>query len=241
MKIPVLQGQIKRRILLNFRADPALLQPYLPANFRPKLQGDFAILGVCLIRLQQIRPQWLPLPLGLQSENAALRIAVNWEENGSEREGVFIPRRDTSSRLNHWTGGRIFPGQHHLADFYVRDTGENIELRMQSRDGKSRVRVCGCVDENWPAASCFTTLEEASQFFEAGSLGYSVRDNSPDLDGLVLQTLRWQVEHLAVSEAFVSDFADTSRFPSGSVQFDHALLMRNIAHQWHAAPMLHSQ
>ena len=241
MKIPILQGNIARRILLNFRAEPAIVKKHLPANFRPKLQGDYAIFGVCLIRLQQIRPQWLPLPLGLRSENAALRIAVRWDENGIEREGVFIPRRDTSSRLNHWTGGRIFPGQHHLADFYVRDTGENIELRMQSRDGKQHVRVCGHVDENWPASSCFANLSEASRFFEAGSLGYSVRANSASLDGLVLQILHWQVEHLAVSEAFVSDFADTSRFPSGSVQFDHALLMRNIAHQWHAAPMLHSR
>lgn len=238
MKIPVLHGQLKRRILLNFRADSAVVQTHLPTKFRPKLHNGHAILGVCLIRLEQIRPQWLRLPLGLCSENAAMRIAVCWDENGVEREGVFIPRRDTSSRLNYWTGGRIFPGQHHLARFQVRDTGAHIELRMQARDGKNRIRVCGRVAENWPNDSCFTNLDEASQFFEAGSLGYSVRADTEDLDGLVLQTFNWRVENLSVSEAFVSDFADTSRFPENSVQFDHALLMRNIAHQWHAAPSL---
>lgn len=238
MKIPVLQGNIARRILLNFRADPAVVQTHLPAKFRPKLHNGHAILGVCLIRLEQIRPQWMPLPLGLCSENAAMRIAVRWDENGVAREGVFIPRRDTSSWLNHWTGGRIFPGQHHRAAFHMRDTGANIELRMQAHDGKNCIRVCGRVDEKWPNDSCFAALGDASTFFEAGSLGYSVRADTDDLNGLVLQTLCWQVENLTVSEAFVSEFADTSRFPENSVQFDHALLMRNIAHQWHAAPSL---
>jgi hypothetical protein len=30
-----------------------------------------------------------------------------------------------------------------------------------------------------------------------------------------------------------SDFSDSRRFPEGSVEFDHALIMRNIAHEWH--------
>ena len=237
MKIPTLQGQIARRILMNFRADPDVVQTHLPAPFRPKLQGEFAILGVCLIRLQQIRPLWLPLPLGLCSENAATRIAVSWDENGQAREGVFIPRRDTSSLLNHWTGGRIFPGQHHLAHFYVRRALDCIELRMQADDG-NQVRVVGRAAENWPVNSCFADLEDASQFFQAGSLGYSVRADSSDLDGLVLQTSNWKVENFTVSEAFVGAFADEVRFPAGSVQFDHALLMTNITHQWQTAPQM---
>jgi hypothetical protein len=46
------------------------------------------IAGICLIRLKQIRPRSLPALLGLSSENAAHRIAVEWEEHGAYREGV---------------------------------------------------------------------------------------------------------------------------------------------------------
>ena len=110
MRIPVLQGTIKRRFLINYRVDPETMQRLLPAPFRPKLQHGFAIAGICLIRLEQIRPRGIPATLGLTSENAAHRVAVEWTDSANQkREGVYIPRRDTDSRLNSWAGGRIFP------------------------------------------------------------------------------------------------------------------------------------
>ncbi len=97
MNIPVIKGLIKRRMLINFRVDPALMQKHLPAPFRPKLHQGFAITGLCLIRLEQIRPAGFPTWIGFPSENAAHRIAVEWNEAGNLREGVFIWRRYTSS------------------------------------------------------------------------------------------------------------------------------------------------
>lgn len=115
MKLPIIQGVIRRRILANFRVDPQVMQQQLPSRFRPKLQGDFAVAGICLIRLDHIRPRFVPESVGLNSENAAHRVAVLWDEDGTTREGVFISRRDTNSQLNHLLGGRIFPGEHHQA------------------------------------------------------------------------------------------------------------------------------
>jgi hypothetical protein len=50
--------------------------------------------------------------MGISSENGAHRIAVEWTENGAIKEGVFIPRRNSSSFFNSLAGGRIFPGRH---------------------------------------------------------------------------------------------------------------------------------
>ena len=80
MRIPVIKGVIKRRLLVNFRADPVVVQRLLPAPFRPKLHGAHSLVGICLIRLEQIRPAGLPGLLGLSSENAAHRIAVEWTD-----------------------------------------------------------------------------------------------------------------------------------------------------------------
>jgi hypothetical protein len=63
--------------------------------------------GICLIRLEQMRPRFAPPVVGLTSENAAHRIAVEWDEHGTRREGVYIPRRDTSSRLSVLASGHI--------------------------------------------------------------------------------------------------------------------------------------
>jgi len=80
MRLPNVHGTIKRRLLINYRVDPAVMSRHLPPPFRPKLHEDSAIAGVCLIRLEGIRPRRFPVALGLSSENAAHRIAVVWED-----------------------------------------------------------------------------------------------------------------------------------------------------------------
>ncbi|MES2463937.1 MAG: hypothetical protein V4671_25485, partial [Armatimonadota bacterium] len=128
-----------------------------------------------------------------------------------------------------------FPGQHNLASFRVCATDTNIDFAMQSRDGQMEVRVIGKIATELPSSSCFTSLTEASSFFEGGCLGYSVRCNSNRLDGLLLKTKTWHVETLDVSEASSSYYSDEEQFPKGSITFDHALLMQNVEHEWHAA------
>ena len=142
MRLPVIHGLIRRRLLVNFRVDAEVMRRFLPAAFRPKLHRGHAIAGICLIRLEQIRPGWLPRFCGISSENAAHRIAVLWDEpSGESREGVFIPRRDTGSWLNHFAGGRIFPGEHQLADFAVTDNASRISMNIRARDGRMSVQL----------------------------------------------------------------------------------------------------
>lgn len=240
MRLPAIQGIIRRRILVNYRVDPQAIQKVLPSRFRPKLHEGQAIAGICLIRLEHIRPKMLPGIVGISSENAAHRIAVLWDdENGETQEGVFIPRRDTNSQINHLAGGRIFPGEHNLAKFDVNDSEYEIELSIKSLDGAVAVDVVGKVSERLPQTSIFQSLGDASSFFEAGSLGYSITSSANRLDGLRLETREWRVEPLEVKKVFSSYFADEANFPKGSAQFDHALIMRNIAHEWHKAADLH--
>ncbi len=234
MYLPVIRGLIKRRILVNFRVDAEVMQAFLPSPFRPKLHAGYAIAGICLIRLEQIRPVGVPAVLGIASENAAHRIAVTWTgDSGEEQEGVFIPRRDTGSLLNYLAGGRVFPGEHHRADFTITDDGSRIDFSMRSRDGSVAVALRGTNADGLPDSSCFGSLAECSQFFECGSLGYSVRQGSCRLDGLRLHTVQWEVEALHIEHVYSSYFTDSAIFPAGSVEFDHALIMRNIPHEWH--------
>lgn len=234
MRLPVIQGLIRRRLLVNFRVDTGVMERFLPAPFRPKLHQGYAIAGICLIRLEEIRPGWLPSFCGLSSENAAHRIAVTWDDPSRQsREGVFIPRRDTGSWLNHLAGGRVFPGEHHLADFTVADDGSRITMSIRSRDGRMAVELRARENDTLPPSSCFGSLAESSAFFEGGSVGYSVTRDCCRLDGVRLETDAWSVRPLAVEHVASTYFADESMFPAGSVTYDHALLMRDIRHQWH--------
>ena len=233
MRLPAIRGVIDRRILANYRIDPEVMARVLPAPFRPLEVGGFAIGGICLIRLVAIRPRFVPIPWGLRSENAAHRIAVEWEAEGRTRQGVFIPRRDTDSWLVTWTGGRIFPGVHHHARFAVEETDQRVSVALDSSDDETHVRVVGRVSDRLPEGSVFGSVESASRFFEDGSLGYSPTRRPGHYDGLELRCQNWRVEALEVSDVASSFLEDRTRFPKGSVTFDDALLMRGIHHEWH--------
>jgi hypothetical protein len=234
MPMPTVRGVIDRRILVNFRVRPDVLREFLPAPFRPKLVQDCGMAGICLIRLKEIRPRGFPSACGLDSENAAHRIAVEWDEGGRRREGVFIPRRDTNSFLNRLAGGRLFPGVHHAAKFRVWETGGRFKLQMRSADGTSFVRVVARVTDALPAGSVFQTLAEASEFFQAGSLGWSARPDSGECDGLELRCDSWRMAPLTVERVESSFFSNADWFPPGAATFDSAFLMREIQHEWHA-------
>ncbi len=241
MNLPAVHGIIRRRILLNFRVNAEVMQRQLPAPFRVKTVDGQALAGICLIRLEQIRPAFLPIPFGASSENAAHRVAVCWTDSaGKEREGVYIPRRDTSSHLNHLAGGRLFPGEQQHAAFQVCDEGGRIDFNMRSDDGKVEIRLRGQETHTFPKASLFASLTEASAFFQTGAIGYAATRKGDHVDGLRLSTESWAVTPLQIDTVYSSYFADEARFPAGSVVFDCALLMRDIPHEWLPMPEMES-
>ncbi len=231
MNLPTIKGTIDRRILINYQVDRDVLTKYLPSPFRPKLVNDKGVVGICLIRLKNIRPKGLPKTFGISSENGAHRIAVEWTEHGEIKEGVFIPRRDTSSKLNSLAGGRIFPGVHHLANFSVGEEKGNYSIEFKS-DDDTFLSIKAKETTKWNTGSVFDSLECASDFFENGAVGYSPNKIGETFDGLELRTYEWKVKPLSVSEVKSSFFEDETIFPKGTVKFDNALLMKNIEHEW---------
>ena len=229
MTIPKIKGIIDRRILINYQVDKDVLENYLPKPFKPKLVNGKGIAGICLIRLKDIRPKGLPKQIGISSENGAHRIAVIWTENGKQKEGVYIPRRDTSSKLNAFAGGTIFPGIHHLANFTINEKDGQYKVAFKSDDGTS-LSITAKETNIWNTKSVFENLDCASKFFKNGAVGYSPDKNN--FDGLELKVYNWKVSLLEVEHVKSSFFENENIFPKGSVKFDNALLMKDIEHEW---------
>lgn len=232
MRIPTIRGLIDRRMLVNFRVDAEVLARVCPEPFRPQIVHGYGVAGICLIRLKQIRLKFLPSFLGISSENAAHRIAVQWDSEGTTLTGVYIPRRDTSSRLNVIAGGRVFPGVHNHARFDVLEQNEKYHIAMASLDGSAHLSVDGCLAKELPSDSIFSSLAACSEFFRAGALGYSPASSDQEFDGLELRTQNWHLQPLDVTQVRSSFFENRDVFREGSVVFDNALLMRGIEHEW---------
>lgn len=232
-RISSVRAVMARRILVNFRVDPEALRRVLPKPFRPKLVHGWGLGGICLIRLQEMRPSFLPAAFGLSSENAAHRFAVEWDDHGVPRSGVYIPCRHTNSLLNLWAGGRLFPGIHHLARFRCAEADGQFHVELRSNDHQTFVSVEARLAARWPGCSIFPSLAEASDFMKTGSCGWSPIPGG-QVEAVELRTDEWEMQPLEVLRADSSFFADLKRSTKGSIEFDSGLLMRGIRHSWTA-------
>jgi hypothetical protein len=231
--LPVLQGLIGRRVLLNFRADPEAVQKLLPKPFQVETFQGYALVGICLIRLEQIRPRGFPRWLGMASENMAHRVAVRYPSNGAMSSGVLVWRRETDQKLVQKFGGRLFPGVHHAARFVVHENEDGITMDVQSADGNSDVSFSAKYSHKWRSGSVFPTLDEASEFFRHGDCGFSCSLQGDSVEGMQLRIFTWSPMVLEVGLSKCSFYSDTLRFPPGSVEFDCGLMLRAVPHEWH--------
>ena len=225
-------GVIERRLLINYRVDPDVAARLLPDPFRPQLVRGKAVAGICLLRLGELRPVGFPRLVGLRSENAAHRVAVEWDGDGGVHQGVFINRRDSNSLLNVAVGGRLFPGVHRRATFEVTERADAIAIDVQSRDGDSSVGVRARVVSRLDGSELFEDLEGASTFFRRGSVGFSPRGAAGDLDAMEMTTDAWAIEPLRVERVQSSFFESLARFPAGSAVLDCGLVMRQVPVTW---------
>lgn len=231
--LPVIEGVIARRVLLNFRADADLVQRFLPAPLKVDQHRGHAIVGVCLIRMENLRPRGIPSPLGLSCENMAHRVAILHPAHDGMHPGVFIWRRETDQRVVELLGGRLFPGVHHRARFQVRENENSLRMDVTSDKGEADVSFSARIAGEWRGTASFATFDEASEFFQKGDCGFSCSLRGNELEGLQLKTLTWAMVPMEVESQRCAFFSDSKRFPAGSIEFDCGLLMRGLPHEWH--------
>ena len=230
--LPKIVGTIDRRILLNFRAPLEVVSGLLPEPFRVRSVNGFALIGVCLIRFRSLRPARLPAMIGLRSENAAHRISIEWDDGQGTQTGVYVTRRDTDSAFVKLTGGRVFPGVHSRVAFEVDESPDQVAISIRDSQGML-VNLSGRISDEF-SSQVFSTHDEASCYFQEDHIGYSPARREGELEGLRLNCHRWQTSSLAIDECWVREFAALSP----QIEFDHALIMHGISHDWAEVPRL---
>jgi hypothetical protein len=136
----------------------------LPAPLEVITHKGFAIVGVCLIALTQLRLKGFPAAVGMWSENMAHRVAVRYPTAEGMRDGVFVWRRET-------------------------DQPSITLLRVRTKDREADVSFDGTWTDDWQPTPAFLGRAEVSEFFRRGDCGYSCSRRGGRLDGLQFTTL----------------------------------------------------
>jgi hypothetical protein len=222
---------IQRRLLVSYRIEPEFVAPLLPPPFRPQLVRGLAVGGVCFIRLGRFRPGRLPRVPGLTTENAAHRFAVEWGDLRDPLVGVYIPRRDTNSRITANAGGKFFPGSYQLAGFEVGERGGEVHIDVRSRDASVTLSVAAAPADHL-ASELFGSVQDATDFFRRGALGFAPAAGTGCLEGVRLRSASWAAQPMTVRHFRSSLFDDPVLFPPGTCRLDSALVMRDLPARW---------
>ena len=223
---------MQRRLLVNYRVAPDALTGVLPPPFRPALVAGHGIAGLCLLRLGGVRLAGLPAGVGLTSENVAHRVAVCWDSGQGVVSGVYVARRDTSSRLATLLGGRIFPGWQHHARFDVQEGDGNYRIEVGSDDGAVRICVHARTAQTVQPGSVFADVAAASRFFRCAPVGYAATPTMGVFDGVELATEGWTLTPAHLDEVSSTFFDDPLRFRPGTIALDSAFLMAGLVTRW---------
>ena len=220
--VPEVHARLRRRLLISYRVQPEVAGGLLPEGFRPQLIGGSALAGVCVLGLEAVRPHWSRVQRGLRSENAAHRMAVEWDGPDGIERGVFIFQRHSSSWLPVLLGGRLFPGVHRRARFAVGESAGRYALTM--RAGSHSLDADVESGGEW-SSGVFESLDEASEFYRAGRIGWSLSRDGHGVEPVALTSAAWSVEgaHL---HSLRSSFFDA--LPAGTVEFDSVVVMRDL-------------
>jgi hypothetical protein len=232
MDLPVLNGVIDRRILVNYRVRPDIVKALLPPHLQPIIINGYASAGICLLRLKNIGVKYSPSFLRITSENAAHRFLAKYKDAGKEVYGVYIPRRDTDSMLNVLLAGKFFSWPHYRASFKIQEANGNYSLKMESNDLTTRLQVHVSLTQAFPSDSMFDSVVHASECFQNCPVGVSPSTVPNSFKTIELKTKTWEVKPLHVHELQSSFFDNTSLFPGDCIHFDNALLMEGIEHEW---------
>ena len=225
MELPLLNGIIDRRILINYRIRPDVVKSLLPPHLEPLVINGYASGGICLLRLKDIGLKYSPSFLRINSENAAHRFLVTLKENGQMRNGVYIPRRDTDSMLNVLLAGKIFSWPHFPAIFHVTERNGEYSVSMQGKDGQTKLQVDAERGDCFPSNSMFESIDHASSCFRDCPTGVSPSMKPGRFKTIELKTKTWNVSPLVVHDLKSSYFEDRSLFPKEAIHFDNALLI----------------
>lgn len=220
--VPEVQAHLRRRLLISYRLDPAVAVALLPDGFRPQLIGGSALAGVCVLGIEAIRPRWLRGFRGLRSENAAHRMAVEWDGPEGVQRGVFIFERHSSAWHPVLLGGRLFPGVHRRARFTTRESDGRYALTMDA--GGHSLEADVEIGGPW-SSGVFASVDEASEFYRAGRIGWSLGRDGRRVEPVALTSAAWAVEgaHL---HSLRSSFFDA--LPEGAAVFDSVVVMRDL-------------
>lgn len=194
---PFLTAQWRDLIMVNYRVDPDLLQPWVPRGTSLDLWAGDALISLVAFKLLDTRVMGLNLPGYRNFEEVNLRFYVRREADGDQKRGVVFIREWVPKRMISWVANTVY--NEHYATIPMRHSGRYASDRTDRISYE--FKVCG----KWNSVAVQTTgaatiPQEDSQlsFIAEHYWGYSQQRDGSTMENQV-EHPPWEVDTLIAS------------------------------------------
>ncbi len=186
---PFLRACWKHLLLANYRVEPEVLQPYVPAGTRLDLFAGELYLSLVAFLFDDTRPLGIPIPRHIRFEEVNLRFYVVPERSPEQRAVCFlqeiVPRRAIP-----WIANTLF-----YENYVALPMSHRIELPHLAYSWETRQRKGRAGDSARVTHKFSAEINQTPSLPQPNSLGEFITEHYWGYAKCPGKTLEYQVEH----------------------------------------------
>jgi len=228
------EAHLDRCLALTYAFPAELLASLLPPGLVIDRYGEFGFIAVALVDTRNLRPAFLPGPLGQSFFLCGYRVFTRLGTSGSALRGLYILRSDTDRRLMAYLGNVFTHYRYHRCQAAMESFGNRMRWEVSTPSGEADLRVTLDRDAKkacLPEGSPFPDWKEARRF--AGPLPYTFDFERETGSIISVRGTRgeWNPQPVAVAVDKPSFF---EREPFKQVQpvLANAFYVENVPYHW---------
>jgi len=225
-----MRGLVRRRFLINYPVEPALLEPFVPPGGELSLHQGKAWLSDCFVHISHMRPSVMPPGLGMSFHYLIHRTRARLPfPDGKKREAVLVLDPTIDSRLLKTFGSAMtgVPFKRRPIEFVT----DGSAWRLGVRDGKELIYEAmirgSSFGTDMPTNSPFADLSSADEFLLGVSYGGSWNKQAGTLKILAETHNPWQAK---VGTCDTRQHAFLERLGIDIPRADHVITMVDCPH-----------
>jgi hypothetical protein len=229
------RAHFRHSLVLTYAFPSQILEPLLPPGLVLDTYEGFGFLAIAMVQTESLRPSFIPDKLGRDFFLSGYRIFCRYRtREGRSLRGLRILRSDTNQRLMAIFGNVLTHYNYQTASVSVRETAEEMEIRIQTPNGKADLHVIANFAARPllpPEGSPFCSLHDARRF--AGPLPFTF-DYEENTESIVLiEGLRrnWHPEPVQV-RILENTFIRDPIFQNTAPILANAFHVQDIPYEW---------
>jgi uncharacterized protein YqjF (DUF2071 family) len=230
-----IRAHLQSSLVLAYAVPAKVLLPLLPPGLVLDTFGDFGFLAVALVETHNLRPAFLPAPLGMNFFLSGYRVFTRYKTAaGRTLRGLRILRSDTNRLSMRFFGNLLTHYGYERSRCRVERTEQKYEIQVTTPDHRADLHVEADMSTQTvalPNGSPFHDFREARKF--AGPLPFTFDYESQTHSIIRVEGVRqrWNPRPVSV-KIHRNAFLEQAPFRSAGAVLANAFFLEDVPYAW---------